>query len=211
MLQQKLLSQVDDGDFGLDMFTAADPSEATEPSKEDKLPALTESVTADVSKMSEKEKLKLLKKEYPEFLNIVNDYKQQLLEYKERIGPLLDLYKRKLIPESTGIELIKRKARLVLDYCTCAQFYLLLRAEKTPVEGHPVVKRMVQFKQLLKEISSAEERFKPEIDFVLKKVSSLEKFGCVTGILLHRSRKCDGPTSIRIHLWRAQYCSKPQF
>lgn len=175
MLQQKLMSQVDEGDFGLDMFAAADSSQTTEQSKhsassEDKQPAQAESVTADVSKMSEKEKLKLLKKEYPEFLNIVNDYKQQLLEYKERIAPLLDLYKRKLLPESSGIELVKRKAQLVLDYCTCAQFYLLLRAEKTPVEGHPVVKRMVQFKQLLKEISVAEERFKPEIDFVLLKV-----------------------------------------
>ena len=61
MLQQKLMSQVDEGDFGLDMFTAADSSQTTEQSKhsassEGKQSAQAEPVTADVSKMSEKEK-----------------------------------------------------------------------------------------------------------------------------------------------------------
>lgn len=173
MLQQKLLSQVDEGDFGLDMFSSTPgETEGDAAAEETKtVSAPSQSVAADVSKMSEKEKTRLLKKEYPEFMNIVSDYKLQLLEYKERLGPLLSLHNRKLIPDSAGIELIKRKARLVLDYCTCAQFYLLLRAEKTSVEGHPVVKRMVQFKQLLNEINTAELRFKPEIDFVLSKVS----------------------------------------
>lgn len=171
LLQQKLLAEMDEGDFGLDMFTGPSASVDPESSTKD-LGLKPQRVVADISALSNKEKLNLLKKEYPEFITIVTDYQNQLQEYKERITPLLRLHEMKILPDSAGVDLMRLKAGIILDYCSCAQFYLLLRAEKSVVDGHPVIKRMLQFKQLLKQIDDAEAKFKHEIDFVLKKVSS---------------------------------------
>lgn len=170
LLQQKLQSQIDEADFGLDMFTP--PTESTETVVDESTTPAAESmaVKADIGSMTEEEKLRLLKKQYPEFLNIVADYKTQYVEYKERLEPILKLYDTNRLPDSKGLQLLRLKAMIALDYCTCAQFYLLLRAEKSSVEGHPVIKRMIQFKQLLKQLSEAEETFKSDIDYVLSQV-----------------------------------------
>lgn len=174
LLQQKLLTEIDEQDFGLDMFTSAAEGETAESGKgEVTTEAQTSTVQTDMSKLSDKEKTRLLKKEYPEFVNIVTDYRDQLVEYRDRICPIMQLYKSKLLPASSGIRLVQLKGQLLLDYCCAAQFYMLLRAEKLSVDGHPVIKRMVHFKQLLKQLGEREQLYKSEMDYILQKVGKL--------------------------------------
>lgn len=172
LLQQKMLTEIDEQDFGLEMFaSAAADDEMTESGKTDTTTEIQSStVHTDISKLSDKEKTRLLKKEYPEFVNIVTDYRDQLVEYRDRIYPIIQLHKNKVIPDSSGVRLVQLKGQLLLDYCCAAQFYMLLRAEKLPVDGHPVIKRMVHFKQLLKQLAEREQLYKSEMDFILQKV-----------------------------------------
>ena len=170
LLQQKISSQMEENDYGLELFTKDADVKDKEEAGDMMQPT---AILSDTSKLSKREKLRILKKEYPEFINIVTDYRDQLTTYKERLLPILGLHKQGLIPDSSGVQLLKAKAKMVLDYCACAQFYLVLRSQKLGVEGHPVVKRMVQFKNLLKEMEKAELKLKPELDYLLAKVRLL--------------------------------------
>lgn len=55
-------------------------------------------VVKDLAKVSVKEKLKMLRKESPELLELIDDLKVKLTEMKDELEPLLQLVEQKIIP-----------------------------------------------------------------------------------------------------------------
>lgn len=168
-LQRKMAEQLDDDDFGLGAFQA--PPKEAEGEKDE-----AAKVVKDMSKLSKHEKRELLKKECPELLGILEDYKAKLLEYIHRLGPLLELVKAGCIPAaSSGAQYVQTKASLVLNYCVNVQFYLQLRSKQLPVRHHPVMKRLVQYRNLMKQLEPIEDNLKSEVDDILKKIETGEE------------------------------------
>ncbi|KAJ3657945.1 hypothetical protein Zmor_009720 [Zophobas morio] len=159
-LQKQLAEQLDDDDFKLDLPTKVVQEDKTTPE---------EIIKSDISKLSKRQKLQILQKESPEFFELVEDFQAQMTTVKEYLGPALDKYKKGLVQDCSGMEFVTTYHQLILNYCVNIYMYLLLKASRTNVQNHPVVKRLYQYRQLLSQLATVyQEIVKPQIESILK-------------------------------------------
>ncbi|KAK2724179.1 hypothetical protein QYM36_000888 [Artemia franciscana] len=167
-IQKRMAETLDDADFGLEFFQTDELVKKVE--KEVK-----SIVTKDIEKLSSKEKLDLVKKESPELLGLIEEYKSQIHILKEEIQPIMKAIKEGLLPISSGAEFVKLKFRLLMSFCTNLSFYFVLKSNRVPVKNHPVMKRLVQYKSLLKQLAPVEEKLRTDLDAILKSLKTGEK------------------------------------
>ncbi|KAK3918637.1 Something about silencing protein 10 [Frankliniella fusca] len=160
-IQKRLAAELDDNDFTLDVFTK---------SKEEDQATLTPSeeiIKTDLSKLSSKQKLALLEKEAPELIGIISEFRDLMEELQTRLQPAINLVQKKLVSSPHLIHFIRTKYHLVNNYAMNVCFYLLLRARRLPVAAHPVVKRLLQFRQLLQQLQPLEIIASDQLDELL--------------------------------------------
>ncbi|XP_014675436.1 PREDICTED: something about silencing protein 10-like [Priapulus caudatus] len=169
-LQRKMAEQMDEQDFGLDLFKVQ-----PEAVKDEGVPGdEEEKIEVDLSKLSKKEKLELLKRDSPELLGLIDDFRSKMQELKDVLQPLYDLAQSRKVPPGNGALYINAKYNLYLNYCINICFYLVLKAKRTPIHNHPVVKRLVTYRNLINQMVPADEVLKPEIDDILKRLANGE-------------------------------------
>ncbi|KAH3733833.1 something about silencing protein 10-like [Dreissena polymorpha] len=160
-LQRQMAEQLDDQDFGLDIFQApVEPRSAG--GKEER-------IVKDLSKLSKKEKLKLLKKESPELMTLIDDLKLKMKELQDRLCPLKDLVARQQFTGKAA-DYVHTKFKLVLNYCMNIVFYLMLKSKQTAVHNHPVVKRLLQYRNILKQLEPLDEQMNAEVDDIVARL-----------------------------------------
>ncbi|CAN2388171.1 5.8S rRNA [Pristimantis euphronides] len=159
-IQRRLAKTLNEEDYGLDFIQAfaEKPSEET-PSEQ--------KIVVDLEEMSDKEKRKLLKKESPELMELIQDLKQKLAEVKNELEPLIKMVKDGIIPEGKGSAYLQTKYQLYLNYCTNISYYLQLKAKRIPITGHPVIERLVTYRTLINELTVVDEKLSPEIRLLL--------------------------------------------
>lgn len=160
-IQKRLAEQLDDADFGLDLIQVKESDDKTETSEE-------KIVKTDLTKLSKRQKQILVQKESPEFLALVNDFKEFMNEAKNILAPFLELVKKGVCPDCPAVAFVKTKYQIVLNYCINISFYLMLKAKRLPVNSHPVIKRLAQYRQLLSQLSSGEGNLLEQIQEILK-------------------------------------------
>ncbi|KAM4015401.1 LOW QUALITY PROTEIN: something about silencing protein 10 [Anomaloglossus baeobatrachus] len=161
-IQRRLAKSLDDEDYGLDFIQefAEKPSEET---------PTEQKIVKDLEKMSDKEKRKLLKKESPELMELLQDLKQKLAEVKNELQPLIQMVTDGIIPKGKGSDYLQTKYQLYLNYCTNISYYLVLKAKRIPITGHPVIERLVAYRNLINDLLVVDERLSPEIRLLLSK------------------------------------------
>lgn len=144
-IQKQLAKQLDEADFSLDVFTTKAIDSSSNQAIED---LQTKTILkSDLSALSNREKVQLFKKDSPEFEGLVQDFTERLEESEKLLEPILSYFKDK--PTLPIIEFAATRNSLILTYCTNVTFYLLLKAKRIPIKNHPIVKRLVQLRQLL--------------------------------------------------------------
>ncbi|XDC56525.1 hypothetical protein R6Z07M_007707 [Ovis aries] len=160
LIQRRLAQALQEDDFGVSWVEAfAKP-----------VPQVNEAetrVVKDLAKVSVKEKLKMLRKESPELLELIDDLKVKLTEMKDELEPLLQLVEQKIIPPGKGSQYLKTKYNLYLNYCSNISFYLILKARRVPVHGHPVIERLVTYRNLINKLSVVDQKLSSEIRHLL--------------------------------------------
>lgn len=120
LIQRRLAQALQEDDFGVAWVEAfAKP-----------VPQVDEAetqVVKDLAKISVKEKLKMLRKESPELLELIEDLKVKLTEVKDELEPLLQLVEKGVIPPGKGSQYLKTKYNLYLNYCANISFYFYPR------------------------------------------------------------------------------------
>ncbi|XP_051895181.1 something about silencing protein 10 isoform X2 [Pristis pectinata] len=146
-IQKRLAENLSEDDFGLDLIqTFAQEREAEKDSGKDL------KIKKDLNKMSQKEKLKLLKKESPELLELIQDFKAKLVEVKDELQPLMEMVQSGRIPAGKDAQYVQTKYHLYLNYCTNISFYLVLKAKRIPVQNHPVIERLLTYRNLINDL-----------------------------------------------------------
>ncbi|XP_041480309.1 something about silencing protein 10-like [Lytechinus variegatus] len=172
-IQNRMAEALQDDDFGLDIFKSSEKQ--VEKATTDDLES-EEKVTKDLSKLSKREKLELLKKESPEFLQLVADFKVKMRELIDRLQPLVGLIKDGVIQEgSEGAQYVHTKYQLYLSYCMNISFYMILKAKHVPVSNHPVIGRILAFGKLISELQPVDEKLAEEIESLLSKTDDVEE------------------------------------
>ncbi|XP_072101253.1 something about silencing protein 10 isoform X4 [Mobula birostris] len=168
-IQKRLAENLSEDDFGLDLIqTFAQEQEAEKASGKDL------KIKKDLNKMSQKEKLKLLKKESPELLELIQDFKAKLVELKDELQPLMELVQSGRIPAEKDVQYVQTKYHLYLNYCTNISFYLVLKAKRIPVQNHPVIERLLSYRNVTGEEMSKDLKY---------------DMGAEAGLLYHNSMK----------------------
>ncbi|KAK7915409.1 hypothetical protein WMY93_011170 [Mugilogobius chulae] len=162
-IQKRLAENLTEDDYDLNFFQefAAEEKDAEGPVKTE------EKIVKDLKEMSQKEKMKLLKKESPELLELIQDFKKKLKELKDEIQPLVQLVTDGKIPPGKGAEYLKTKQQLYLNYCTNISFYLVLKAKRIPAHNHPVIERLLTYRNLINELSTVDARLAPQFEKLL--------------------------------------------
>lgn len=160
VIQRRLAQALQEDDFGVAWVEAfAKP-----------VPQVNEAetrVVKDLAKVSVKEKLKMLRKESPEFLELIEDLKAKLAEVKDELEPLLQLVEKGVIPPGKGSQYLRTKYNLYLNYCANISFYLILKARRVPAHGHPVIERLVTYRNLINKLSVVDQKLSSEIRHLL--------------------------------------------
>lgn len=160
IIQRRLAQALQEDDFGVAWVEAfAKP-----------VPQVDEAetrVVKDLAKVSVKEKLKMLRKESPELLELIEDLKVKLTEVKDELEPLIQLVEKGVIPPGKGSQYLKDKYNLYLNYCANISFYLILKARRVPAHGHPVIERLVTYRNLINKLSVVDQKLSSEIRLLL--------------------------------------------
>lgn len=160
LIQRRLAQALQEDDFGVTWVEAfAKP-----------VPRVDEAetrVVKDLAKVSVKEKLKMLKKESPELLELIEDLKVKLTEVKDELEPLLQLVEQGIIPSGKGSQYLRTKYNLYLNYCSNISFYLILKARRVPAHGHPVIERLLTYRTLINKLSVVDQKLSSEIHHLL--------------------------------------------
>ncbi|MEQ2198660.1 hypothetical protein XENOCAPTIV_016193, partial [Xenoophorus captivus] len=93
-IQKRLAANLSEEDYDLNFlqeFAVEEKDEVETVEKQEK-------IIKDLKEMSQKEKMKLLKKESPELLDLIQDFKAKLTELKDELQPLLQMVKGGKIP-----------------------------------------------------------------------------------------------------------------
>ncbi|XP_004646597.1 something about silencing protein 10 [Octodon degus] len=160
IIQRRLAQALQEDDFGVSWVEAfAKPVPQVEEVKTQ--------VVKDLAKVSVKEKLKMLRKESPELLELIEDLKIKLREVKDELEPLLELVEQGLIPPGKGSQYLRTKYNLYLNYCSNISFYLILKARRVPAHGHPVIERLVTYRSLINKLSVVDQKLSSEIRHLL--------------------------------------------
>ncbi|KAG7244732.1 hypothetical protein INR49_029751 [Caranx melampygus] len=157
-IQQRLAANLSEEDYDLNFFQEF----AVEEKAEEKAVEKEERIVKDLKQMSQKEKMKLLKKESPELLELIQDFKAKLTELKDELQPLVQMVKDGKIPPGKGADYLKTKQQLYLNYCTNISFYLVLKAKRIPAHNHPVIERLLTYRNLINELGAVDARLAAE-------------------------------------------------
>lgn len=161
VIQKRLVEQLDEGDFLLDMFSKESLQKDRNVEEEEEI------IKTDLSKLSKKQKLALFQKESPEFFGLVEDFKVHMTEIQQKIEPVLTLIEKGKIPASSADIYVQTKYHLVLNYCVNIAFYLLLKAKRIAVQSHPVVHRLYQYRQLLRQLKPVDKEMTSQLEGIL--------------------------------------------
>ncbi|XP_074128915.1 something about silencing protein 10 [Sminthopsis crassicaudata] len=161
LIQRRLTQALQEEDFGLSWVQAFGKS--AQPGPEE---AQTR-VVKDLDKMSTKEKLKMLRKESPELQELIEDLKAKLAEVKDELEPLLHMVEKGVVAPGKGSRYLKMKYSLYLNYCSNITFYLVLKARRVPIHGHPVIERLVTYRNLINRLAVVDQRLSPQIRYLL--------------------------------------------
>ncbi|RVE73308.1 hypothetical protein OJAV_G00046660 [Oryzias javanicus] len=156
-IQKRLAANLSEEDYDLNFF-----QEFAEEENKVKAAEKQERIVKDLKQMSHKEKLKLLKKESPELLELIQDFKAKLSELKNELQPLVQMVKEGKIPAGKGADYLVTKQQLYLNYCTNISFYLVLKAKRIPAHNHPVIERLLIYRNLINDLGAVDARLSPE-------------------------------------------------
>ncbi|KAL0978691.1 hypothetical protein UPYG_G00173960 [Umbra pygmaea] len=163
-IQRRLAADLSEEDYDLNLLQEFAVEEEEEVEKEER-------IVKDLKQLSQKEKIKLLKKESPELLDLMQDFKAKLAELKDELQPLLKMVNNGQIPPGKGANYLKTKQLVYLNYCTNISFYLVLKAKRVPAHNHPVIERLLTYRNLINEMGEVDARLAPQ----LRKLLSAER------------------------------------
>eukprot|EP00803_Ostreobium_quekettii_P000750 evm.model.scf_553.2 EVM.evm.TU.scf_553.2 scf_553:24405-31154(-) len=167
-LQQQRLSKLSEQDFGL----LSDSEAESGGDQEGPLESGTRHAAAtsqDVSILKRGKELGAVSiDDIPEVAAMCAELKESLHEVRKKITPLLKEVRAGGLCDNEGLNYLEAKQLLLLHYCLCILFFLLLKLEGKSVKDHPVVVRLVEIRANLEKIRPIDRRLQYQLDKLLR-------------------------------------------
>jgi len=199
-IQKRLLESMSESDIGIHLLvgdiepkTVSNNQISTDDKDEDE-----ERLQTNLSNLTKRQKLEILKKESPELEALINDFQTYMTEIRDRLQPIMELIKDGKVPDSKGSKYIETRYQIIMHYCINICFYMALKSKRIPVKDHPVIKQILSYKKLLLELNNVASTNCPihkDMDLVLEKLSKGEQ---IKFIRKHFNKRKDQQNGSRV-------------
>ncbi|XP_039959116.1 something about silencing protein 10 [Bactrocera tryoni] len=176
-IQMRLAKQMKEEDFLLDdtLIHAVKPKEKK--LKMETAAAEPIEVKADLAGITKRDKLRLFQEDSPEFAPLVDDFENYVKEVELIIAPVMLYVRQNNVPKIPALQFAELYQNIALSYCSNVAFYLLLKAKRTAVRNHPVTKRLLQLKKLIKQLQDKYDNIiRPQLEALLERIVDGDKF-----------------------------------
>lgn len=147
-----------------------------------------ESIAPDISQLNPKQLAKLFKQQSPEFDGIVLDFKQRI-EEAAKLAKIIQFADQGLLPKGPVTKFVRTKFQILTNYCTNISAYLMFKAKGTNLKLHPVVGRLVEYKNLLDSLEDFDSVVGPQVDKLLERLGAGEDIQDIVKEEKRRARK----------------------
>ena len=131
-----------------------------------------ETLSRDLSKITQKKRLAMLKAESPELLMLVTELKERVKELKEKVNPLRTVLEEsaemKEVFSDDLVDYLEAKQQILLSYCINVVFYLALKSEGRSVKNHPVLKQLLELRYVMEKMRPLDSKLKYQLDRLIK-------------------------------------------
>lgn len=104
-----------------------------------------------------------VKKEAPQLAALLKEMKEGLDAVRSKVRTLITKVKENNYPTVDGISYLEAKHLLLLNYCQSIVYYLLCKAKGLSIEGHPVVRSLVEIRLFLEKIRPIDRKLHYQI------------------------------------------------
>lgn len=173
-IQLRLAKQLKEEDFELDTaFKKSKKSKKTSTTEAEKSTLLK----ADFSGLSKRERLELFEKDSPEFAGLVGDFEGYLEEIQQLHAPVMSYVRANNVPMIPAFQFAQHYQNIAMTYCSNLAFYLLLKANRSSIQNHPIIQRLMQLKKLLNQLEDKHENIiKPQLEALLERIQDGDQF-----------------------------------
>ncbi|KAL1201949.1 Protein THALLO [Cardamine amara subsp. amara] len=104
-----------------------------------------------------------IKIEAPQLASVLREMKEGLDVVRSKVEALTAKVKENSFPTADGISYLETKHLLLLSYCQCLVYYLLRKAKGFSIDGHPVVRSLVEIRMFLEKIRPIDKKLQYQI------------------------------------------------
>ncbi|KAA8528374.1 hypothetical protein F0562_035729 [Nyssa sinensis] len=104
-----------------------------------------------------------INKEAPQLVMLLKEMKDGLDVVRSKVQALTAKVKADHLPTADGISYLEAKHLLLLNYCQSLVYYLLCKAKGLSIEGHPVVRSLVEIRLFLEKIRPIDKKLQYQI------------------------------------------------
>jgi len=104
-----------------------------------------------------------VKKEAPQLAALLKEMKGGLDTVRSKVQALTAKVKANQFPTADGISYLETKHLLLLNYCQSLVYYLLRKANGFSIEGHPVVRSLIETRLFLEKIRPIDKKLEYQI------------------------------------------------
>ncbi|KAG2698691.1 hypothetical protein I3843_07G161000 [Carya illinoinensis] len=105
----------------------------------------------------------LITKEAPQLTAVLKEMKEGLDSVRSKVEALTTKVKSNQLPTADGISYLEAKNLLLLNYCQSLVYYLLRKAKGFSIEGHPVVRSLVETRLFLEKIRPIDKKLQYQV------------------------------------------------
>lgn len=103
-----------------------------------------------------------------ELLRVIGETTAGLDEVQSKLVRFMEKVKEGEFETKNGLSYLESKHLLLLFYCQCIVFYILLKANGRSVENHPVIARLIEIRLFLEKIRPIDKKMRYQIEKLLK-------------------------------------------
>ncbi|CAG7868279.1 unnamed protein product [Brassica rapa] len=104
-----------------------------------------------------------IKREAPQLATVLREMKEGLDVVRSKVEALTAKVKADSYPTADGMSYLEAKHLLLLSYCQCLVYYLLRKAKGFSIDGHPVVRSLVEIRMFLEKIRPIDKKLQYQI------------------------------------------------
>ncbi|XP_057977528.1 uncharacterized protein LOC131164401 isoform X2 [Malania oleifera] len=109
-----------------------------------------------------------MKGEASQLVAVLKEMKEGLDVVRSKVQALTSKVKADQFPTADGVSYLEAKHLLLLNYCQSVVYYLLRKARGLSIEGHPVIRSLVEIRLFLEKIRPIDKKFQYQIQKLTK-------------------------------------------